>query len=165
MKEKMYKKWVLGHKEKIHLPLALAARTDQKKVYKILPSAHMTLYMQNIMLGLLCCWISRVWMYIWSWQVMESQRPTSQYDDSLNVLPKIVKFTQEPSFTELLTWSSTVARLTAHSWSVTLTNLQACTVSPCTENARRKTYTVPLKSYALVLAQMVFPFLWILSLK
>jgi len=52
---------------------------------------------------------------------MESQRSTSQYDDSLNVLPKIVKFTQEPSFTELLTWSSTVAHLTAHSWSVTLT--------------------------------------------
>lgn len=81
----------------------------------------MTLYMQNITLGLLCCWIPRVRMYIWSWQVTESQRPTSQYDDSLNVLPKIVKFTQEPSFTELLTWSSTVARLTAHSWSVTLT--------------------------------------------
>lgn len=59
----MYKKWVLGNKEKIRVPLPLGAGLTKKEC-KILPGAHMTLYMQNIVLGLLCHWIPRIRMCI-----------------------------------------------------------------------------------------------------
>lgn len=154
-----------GHKKKIHLHIALAAGLMEKRRQDTSWCTHGTTYAKRYVGTALPLDSKGVLKYVWSWQAMESQSPTSQYDDSLNVLPKIVKFTQESSFTELLTCSSTVARLTAHSWSVTPSNLQAYTVSPCTENARRKTYSVPHKSYTLALAKTVSPFLWIPRLK
>lgn len=146
-----------GHKKKIHLHPTLAAGLMEKKKIRhfLLHTWHYTKLCVRTALPLDS---QRVLKYVWSWQAMESWSPTSQYDDSLNVLPKIVKFTQESSFTELLTCSSTVTRLTAHRWSVTLSNLQAYRVSPCTENARRKTYSVPNKSYTLALAKIVSSF-------
>lgn len=148
-----------GHKKKIHLHPTLAAGLMEKKKTRhfLLHTWH---YIKRCVRTALPLDSQGVLKYVWSWQAMESWSPTSQYDDSLNVLPKIVKFTQESSFTELLTCSSTVTRLTAHRWSVTLWNLQAYRVSPCTENARRKTYSVPNKSYTLELAKIVSPFLW-----
>lgn len=141
---------------------SISSRTDGKKKKKkqtLSWCTHGTTYAKHYVRTALPLDSQGYWcISIWSWEAMESWSPTSQYDDSLNVLPKIVKFTQEPSFTELLTCSSTVARLTAHSWSVTLSNLQTYTVSPCTENARRKTNSVLHKSYTLVLAKMVSPF-------
>lgn len=128
--------------EKIHLHPTLAAGLMEKRRHFLLHTWH---YAKRCARAALPLDSQGVLKYVWSWQAMESWSPTSQYDDSLNVLPKIVKFTQESSFAELLTCSST--RLTAHRWSVTLSNLQAHRVSPCTENARRKTYSVPNKSY------------------
>lgn len=143
--------------EKDSSPSNISSRTDGKKKIRhfLLHTWHYTKLCVRTALPLDS---QRVLKYVWSWQAMESWSPTSQYDDSLNVLPKIVKFTQESSFTELLTCSSTVTRLTAHRWSVTLSNLQAYRVSPCTENARRKTYSVPNKSYTLALAKIVSSF-------
>lgn len=144
--------------EKDSSPSNISSRTDGKKKTRhfLLHTWHYTKCCVRTVLPLDS---QGVLKYVWSWQAMESWSPTSQYDDSLNVLPKIVKFTQESSFTELLTCSSTVTRLTAHRWSVTLSNLQAYRVSPCTENARRKTYSVPNKSYTLALAKIVSSFL------
>lgn len=80
-------------------------------------STHGTTYAKRYVRTALPLDSQRVLKYIRSWRAMESQSPMRKYDDSLNVLPKIVKFTQQSSFTELLSCSypppSHVSLLTA----------------------------------------------------